>query len=134
MKGPHPLLATRKGPGVQRVVLWLKAHLAELLCKDWMGRVLARTLKDHVPFRGINIDTSSAVFSDRVKAQMFWRVYESAECRFVQRYLVGAQYAIELGSSLGVVSSHVASVMRDGGRLICVEANPALIPAIGDGA
>ncbi|MGI9119628.1 MAG: FkbM family methyltransferase [Acidimicrobiales bacterium] len=108
----------------------MKTSVARALCTEAMGRALARLLHDQLPFRGLRIDTSAPVFSHRVKAQLFWRIYESAECRFVQRYLVGAQCAIELGSSLGVVSSHLANVMGVGGRLVCVEANPALIPTV----
>lgn len=117
-------------PSMQRIVWRLKGRLAKVLCTDGMGRLLARVLNDRIPYRGIAIDTSDPVFSARSKAQMFWRVYESAECRFVQRHLQGTKFAIELGSSLGVVAAHLARAMADGGRLMCVEANPALLPAL----
>jgi FkbM family methyltransferase len=37
---------------------------------------------------------------------------------------------VELGASLGIVSSHIARKLKSGSRLICVEANPALVPSI----
>lgn len=115
---------------MQLMPVRMKVRVANFLCSDWMGRLLAIALKDRIPFRGIKIDTADPNFSPGVKARLFWRVYESAECRFVQRHLQGTQFVIELGSSLGVISSHLATVMRDGGRLVCVEANPALRPTI----
>lgn len=117
-------------PGLQRPLLWSKRQLAERLCADAVGRVIARSFRDRIPFRGSHIDTSSPVFTPRVKAQLFWGVYESAECRFVQAHLGGTQCAIELGSSLGVVSSLLARMMQDEGRLVCVEANPTLLPVV----
>lgn len=113
-----------------RGVLWLKRRVARALCTDRVGRVIGIALGNRIPCGGLVVDTRSEVFSPRVKAQLFWRIYESAESRFVRRYLVGSQCAVELGSSLGVVSTHLASVMAGGGRLICVEANPALITTV----
>jgi FkbM family methyltransferase len=61
---------------------------------------------------------------------LLFRIYEGAEIRFIRRYLAGVSFAIEVGSSLGVTSAHLASIMSDGGHLVCVEANPALTPII----
>lgn len=126
----EPAAIDRYKENMHRIALWFKVRLADALCSDRMGRLLARRLNDRIPFRGIVVDTTSSAFSARVKAQLFWRTYESAECRFVKQYLQGTQFAIELGSSLGVLSTHLASVMQPGGRLLCVEANPELIPTI----
>jgi len=39
---------------------------------------------------------------------------------------------VELGSSLGVTTAHIATVMAPGGHLICVEANPELIRGLAE--
>ena len=45
----------------------------------------------------------------------------------MQRYLRSDLDVVELGSSLGVVSSHIARKIGSSRRLICVEANSSLI-------
>ncbi|MGH3257968.1 MAG: FkbM family methyltransferase [Streptosporangiaceae bacterium] len=69
-------------------------------------------------------------FSPSVRAQMFWGAYEGAETRMIRSFLRGSRTVIELGSSLGVTTAHIAAGMASGGRLICVEANPLLIPGL----
>lgn len=57
-------------------------------------------------------------------------MYESAEIRFIKRFLRGATNAIELGGSLGVTGSHLLNVLARDGELSSVEANPAVIPVL----
>jgi FkbM family methyltransferase len=54
-------------------------------------------------------------------------MYEAAETRMIRRFLRGSTVVVELGSSLGVTTAHVAAVMAPGGHLICLEANPRLV-------
>jgi FkbM family methyltransferase len=61
---------------------------------------------------------------------LFFRMYESAEQRFVARHLRSDLDVVELGSSLGVVTSQIARRLRPGSRLLAVEANEALLPTI----
>lgn len=55
------------------------------------------------------------------------RKYEMEEAQFVLTYLNPALPVIELGGSIGVVSSLVQSRLNDGVKHLVVEANPALI-------
>jgi FkbM family methyltransferase len=80
--------------------------------------------------RGVSIDTSDATVTPHVKASLFWGFYESAEIRFVRRYLSAAYDAVELGSSLGVVSCHVRRKLRADRRLVCVEADRNLLSVL----
>jgi FkbM family methyltransferase len=63
---------------------------------------------------------------------MFWGSYEGAETRMIRELLRGSTTVVELGSSLGVTTVHVAALMAPGGRLVCVEANPSLLPGLRD--
>jgi FkbM family methyltransferase len=59
-------------------------------------------------------------------AAIFWGFYEAAEIRFIHKYYSGKTDVIELGGSMGIVTSHLASIMEDNRKLIAVEANPFL--------
>lgn len=61
---------------------------------------------------------------------MFWGAYESAETRMIRGLLRGSTAVVELGSSLGITSAHVATLMAPDGHLVCVEANPRLLPGL----
>ena len=58
-------------------------------------------------------------------------MYESAERRFVGRYLLPDIPVVELGSALGGISSQIGRRLKSGQRLICVEANPHLMDLLG---
>lgn len=112
------------------LLLTVKRATASVLTTAAVGLCLERLLHNRIPSHGILIDTTSPAFTRSVKAEIFWGIYESAERRFVTQYVKGARFVIELGSSLGVTSAHIANAMQDGGELICVEPNPELIPTI----
>jgi FkbM family methyltransferase len=63
-------------------------------------------------------------------ASLFWGIYESAELRFIDRYIDGAVDIVELGSSIGAVSCVIARKLRADRRLICVEGNPDIIEVL----
>ena len=102
----------------------LKASATRVLTHPLIGKSLGMLFSDRIPCRGVRVDTRVNV-TDEVKAKLFWGIYESAEIRFIQQYLRPDLDVVELGSSLGVVASHIAQRIA-GRRLICVEANPSL--------
>jgi FkbM family methyltransferase len=108
----------------------VKRRLAVLLCHPHVGRVISILFGDRIPNRGVRIYTGGDVVRASAKASLFWGLYESAEVRFIQRYLAPHRDVVELGSSLGVVGAHVARKLESGFRLICVEPNPSLLPYI----
>ena len=102
-----------------------KLAMASVLLKAPIGRAAGLVFRDHVPNRGLRFDTSG--FQSRTKAALAFGLYESTEIRFIKKYLVGAKVAVDLGASVGISGSHLMSLMREGGRLIAVEANPFLL-------
>ena len=108
----------------------LKALVAQAITAPWFGRFLRRVYKDEIGFHGVPVASDSPFVSPVVSAKLFWGIYEGAERRFVQKYLSPDLPVIELGSSIGGISSHVAKRLADGQKLICVEANPHLLPVL----
>ena len=107
-----------------------RAWAVDVLTSDRCARTAAAVLRDRIPSRGIVFDTSDPAFTPQTKALMLIRRYEHWEIRIVRRLLRGSDLVIELGSSLGIAASHIASVMAEGGRLVCVEARPDLLATL----
>jgi FkbM family methyltransferase len=110
----------------------LKLGVASMLTGKTSARLISALPGNRIKHHGIWFDVRSQDFSPRIRAQMFWGIYESAETRTIKKLLRGSSTVIELGSSLGVTSSHIASQITTGGHLICVEANPRLIQGLRD--
>lgn len=108
----------------------VKRLVGSLLSHPAVGRVLGTVYRDRLPSGDVTVNVRGAAVHPSVKAMIYWGIYESAERRFVRRYIVGDRDVVELGSSLGVVSSEIARKLKPGRRLICVEANVELIPVI----
>ena len=108
----------------------LKLHVAKIITSDRAGKVIGALTRNQIRHHGLQFDCGGADFTPRVRAQMFWGVYESAETRMIHTFLRDSTTVVELGSSLGVTTAHIAAVMARGGRLICVEANPRLLPGL----
>lgn len=108
----------------------LKLRVSGIVTSDGAGQVIGALTRRRIRHHGIWFDTRSSDFSPVVRAQMFWGGYESTETRMIHNTLKGSTAVVELGSSLGVTTAHIAAIMAPGGRLICVEANPRLIPGL----
>ena len=108
----------------------LKLRVARIVASDRAGRLIGALSGNRVRHHGLWFDVRSSDFSPQVRAQMFWGAYEGAETRMIQGLLRGSTAVVELGSSLGVTSAHIAALMAPGGRLVCVEANPRLLPGL----
>ncbi len=105
----------------------LKRQAARLLGSPLVGTLAGWVFRNKIPSYGLRIDTTSVRVTPRMKAQILMRIYESAEIRFIRRYLHRVPVVVELGASLGVAASHCLSVMSPDGRYIGVEANPQLV-------
>jgi FkbM family methyltransferase len=93
----------------------------------WAGRVVGLVSRQRIRHHGLWFDVGSSDFSPQVRARMFWGVYERAETRMIRSFLRNSTTVVELGSSLGVTTAHIATLMVPAGRLICVEADPRLL-------
>jgi FkbM family methyltransferase len=117
----HQKLAT-----ASPVKLWASG----LAASEAAGRIIGALTRNRIRHQGLWFDTRSTDFSPKVRAQMFWGGYERAEIQMIRSFLRDSPSVVELGSSLGVTTAHIAAVMAPGGRLVCVEANPRLIPGL----
>jgi FkbM family methyltransferase len=108
----------------------LKLRVSRIVAGDRAGRVIGGLTGKRIRHQGLWFDTRSSDFSPTVRAQMFWGGYEGAETRMIRSVLRGSSTVVELGSSLGVTAAHIAAVMAAGGHLVCVEANPTLLPGL----
>jgi FkbM family methyltransferase len=117
----------KKNPNKPQL-LSLKRVMKKFLCHPWVGILIDRLYRGRIPYRGIKVDTTLLPgLPPSIKAMLFWGIYESAEARFVQRYLSADRDVIELGSSIGVISSLVRRKLRRDKSLICLEMNPLLM-------
>lgn len=114
---------------MQKIILLLKKFISNLLKIPSVGKAIRLFFDDKIPFSGISIFTDSHEVSNAVVSSIFFRFYESAEVRFVKRYLKPNIPVVELGSSIGVVSCQIAELSNS--LIICVEANPKLLPLLG---
>jgi FkbM family methyltransferase len=110
----------------------IKLIIAYVICSDFFGNLIGFLFQNKIPFRGFNIVTKSNYIKASTKAMLFWEMYESAEIRFISKYLSSDDNVIELGASLGVVSGIIGSIIGEKGNCISVEANPNLISIIND--
>lgn len=108
----------------------LKLRVARIVAGTEAGHVIGALTRYRIRHMGLRFDTRGGDFSPQVRAQMFWGMYESAETRFIQSQLRDSTTVVELGSSLGITTAHIAAVMSPHGRLVCVEANPRLVPGL----
>jgi len=108
------------------IVLSIKASVARAICHPAIGRAIGQLLRDHIPYGGFLIETTSRNVCPETKAALFWGIYESCELRFVQRYIRRDLDVVELGASIGGVTCHIRKRLGPDQRLLAVEANPEL--------
>lgn len=108
----------------------LKLRVARVVASDEAGRLIGVLTRKRIRHKGLWFDTRSDDFTPRVRAQMFWGAYEGAETRMIRSFLSDSRAVVELGSSLGVTATHIANVMAPSSHLVCVEANPRLLPGL----
>lgn len=104
--------------------------IGPLLINRFVGTIAGRLTGQMIPYRGLRVDTSSPLITDNSRAALLWRSYERAEYAFVERYLPGDCDAVELGSSIGVMSSIIAQRLMPGRTLRAVEADERLVPVL----
>ena len=103
--------------------LWLHNLVGRLLVNRPVGRLVGLLTGDSIPFRGLRLDARQV--DPWSKAALFFKMYESAECRFVER--LPPLPVVELGAGVGAVTCLLARSLP---KVVSVEANSALIPTI----
>ena len=109
-------------------MLGIKRFIAGFLSSALTGRVVSSLFSQRIPCLKdaeiVLINSSSLKHS--VKAQFFFGLYESGEMRFIKNFLHPGENVIEVGASIGVVSSFINKYKKPN-KLLLVEANPNLI-------
>ena len=106
----------------------IKIIIAGFLTKPFWGFLIKLGYKDFIQKDNLKFSTNSDGVGNAAIASLFFGFYESAEIRFVKKYLRSDLSVIELGSSLGIIATYSRAINKN--KLICVEANPSLISAI----
>lgn len=109
------------------VIFTAKRRMGRVLCSPTVGAAVRRMGRGVVFSKHLRIDTRSSEVSDVSRARLFWGLYEGAEIRLLKRHLMPTSTIVDLGASLGVLSSAAARQVGGRVRMICVEANPELI-------
>jgi FkbM family methyltransferase len=123
---------TTLGPRKTARLLRLKLFIANILFAESFGKLLGVLYRDQLPYAGLRIDTSGLQLAGKTKAMLFWGKYESAELRFVKKFILPTIDTVEVGASIGGISSQLAVRLEAGKKLICIEANPLLLPRLRD--
>ena len=111
-------------------MLKIKLIIAKILVNDFTGKLISMLFSNKIPFHNLRIDVSNAVIRRRIAASLYFKTYESAEVRFISKYLKNYEGTIvEFGSSIGVVSSTLAKA-NPKANLFSFEADKRFIPII----
>ena len=107
----------------------MKKSIFKLFCNPFIGKIISIIFWYNIPnlkngFK--RFKTPKLYCNDTVRAMIFWGFYEGAEIRLIRKYLPGNLPVVELGSSLGIVSSTAIGCIDVGTSYTCVEANPYL--------
>ena len=112
------------------MILQIKLVLAKILVNDFTGKLIALLFSNKIPFHNLRIDISNSVIRKKIAASLYFKTYESAEVRFISKYLKKYEGTIvELGASIGVVSSTLAKA-NPKAKLFSFEADNRFIPII----
>lgn len=112
------------------MLLKIKLIIARILVNDFTGKLVAILFSNKIPFHNLRIDISNSVIRKRIAASLYFKTYESAEVRFISKYLNNFEGTIvEFGSSIGVVSSTLAKA-NPKASLFSFEADKRFIPII----
>jgi FkbM family methyltransferase len=113
-----------------------KVAIAKLVCSSFFSSIISAAFGTKIPnIRKIGrepfrFNLKSPHIQGRRLAEVFWGIHENEEISFIQKYLKKDCDTIELGSSIGVLSTHIRYQVKGDKKFISVEANPHLIPTI----
>ncbi|MES2732322.1 MAG: FkbM family methyltransferase [Bacteroidota bacterium] len=111
----------------------IKTILNTLLCNQLTGWLTLFIFQNAIPdirWRKYRFIVDEKSVNKRMIASILWGFYESAEIRYIEQYLNGNLNVLELGGSIGIVSSHIATKLKAGKLFVSVEANPYLVDII----
>lgn len=92
-----------------------------------VARLIGALTRHRVRNYDLVFDTSDPAIAPKLEAQLFWRLYESAEIRMVRQHLGRTGALVDLGASLGFTGSHAFRHIESEGQFVAVEGNSALL-------
>jgi FkbM family methyltransferase len=110
----------------------LKQFIANIICANIIGKFLSLIFNYKIPsirYNKLLINCKSKYIENKTIAQIFWGIYESAEINFSNKYIPNNSIIVELGGSIGVLSSFIIKY-KNPNFITIVEPNPTLIPII----
>jgi FkbM family methyltransferase len=112
------------------MLLKIKRLIAKILVNDYIGKYIALLFSNKIPFYKLKIDISNSIIRKRIAASLYFKTYESAEVRFISKYLQNFEgNIIEFGASIGVVSCTIA-INNPKSKLFSFEADSRFIKII----
>ena len=109
----------------------LKLLIAKTITSPLLGNLIASIKNQNIPWNGVRINVSSNLIKGRVKASLFWGLYESAEARLIKKYISTLNVPlVELGASIGAVSSLLNHYKNKSLPSFHVEADARFIPLL----
>lgn len=111
----------------------MKAFITSLLRNNTIGNIVSFLYAGKVPnirWPGFRFSFPAKYSTKTIVSAVYWGFYESAELRLIEKYLNPNQQVIELGGSLGIISSHVKRKLSTNIPYTIIEANPFLIDTI----
>jgi FkbM family methyltransferase len=111
----------------------VKKVVSDLLCSSVIGKVIYKLSSGKIPSLR-NLPNRFFVplehSTHTIHASIFWGFYESAEIRLINKFLNPNLPVIELGGSLGIISSFILHKLNSNTSLTVVEANVFLLSTI----
>jgi FkbM family methyltransferase len=112
---------------------YFKSLIFKILCNPITGKIITFVFKSKIPNTRDKFKryyTSLDYSNDTIRSMIFFGFYESAEFRLINNFLPEDSNVIELGSSLGIISSKIINKLNPSQRALFIEANPNLIHTI----
>lgn len=110
--------------------LFIKVLIAKLLVNNFTGYFLYLYFNGKIPFHNLVIQINNNIIKKKIAAALFFKTYETSEIRFIHKYLKNYRGTIiELGASIGVMSSYVAK-NNPNAKILAFEADERFLPII----
>lgn len=116
--------------------LSLKSFACKALFSPITSKAIGLVFGNRIPnIRPVNgkyfkYDLNNPYIQEKKKSLVFLGSYERAESRLIFNYIRKDLDVIELGASIGIISSQIRNIVNKEKQFICVEANPYLFPSI----
>ncbi len=112
-----------------------KRLVSKVLCNAYTSNLIrifsSGGVKD-LRWPGYRFTVPKGVAADETVSSIFFGFYEGAEIRFIEQYIDRDTDVIELGASLGIVSSHIVRNLNRQSKFVAIEANEKLLPFTAD--